>query len=255
MTGKVLLIDIENAPHVAYVWGAWKNNVGQKQWVRKGYMMSIAWKWLGENDVKYMESRTDNDYDLVAKCYELLDEADVVVAHNGQKFDVPMILGRGVVHGFPPPSPFFIADTFQTARKELRIVANSLANLCDEFGLPLKDDHKKFPGFELWTECMAGNDEAWEEMKEYNIHDVISLEALYLRLRPYMRNHPNIARADEEGEVLCPKCGSGNIQWRGYYYTRAGICYRRFVCLDCGGWGRVRFMEKDTPKSAGRNAV
>lgn len=57
MTGKVLLIDIENAPHVAYVWGAWKNNVGQKQWVRKGYMMSFAWKWLGENDVKYEEQR------------------------------------------------------------------------------------------------------------------------------------------------------------------------------------------------------
>ena len=92
-------------------------------------------------------------------------------------------------------------------------------------------------------------------MKDYNIHDVISLEALYLRLRPYMKYHPNVARTNKEGEIVCPKCGSSNIQWRGYYFTRMGLCYRRFVCLDCGGWGRVRFAEKDIGKSNGRNAV
>jgi hypothetical protein len=252
---RILLLDIETAPNIAYVWGAWKQNVGLKQWVKKTHIMSIAWKWLDEDGISYTENRKADDKKIVKLIYDLLDQADIVVAHNGQKFDLPTIIGRGVVHGFKPPSPYFIVDTLLTAKRELRLVSNSLANLCEELGLPAKDDHKKYPGFELWLGCLRGEDEAWEEMRDYNIADVVSLEALYLRLRPYMRNHPNVARFGEEGEVACPKCGSKNIEYRGYYYTRAGLCYRRFVCKDCGGWGRVRFAEKDRPSSNGRNAV
>lgn len=253
MSAKILILDIETAPNIAYVWGAWKQNVGQNQWIEKSHIMSFAAKWLGkeDDDIIYVDNRTDDDSLIVAVLYQLLDEADIVVAHNGQKFDLPVIIGRGVVHGYTPPSPYFVVDTFQTARRELRLVSNSLANLCEQLGLPQKQDHKKFPGFQLWKECLKGNEEAWDEMEEYNRHDVISLEALYLRLRPYMRNHPNVVR--DADDLSCPKCGSKRIQFRGYYYTRAGLCYRRFVCLDCGGWGRVRHSEKDrTPE--GRNA-
>lgn len=255
MNAKILLLDIETAPNMAYVWGAWKQNIGQNQWLRKGHIMSFAAKWLGDDQIIYAENRDNNDAAIVFDLYALLDAADIVVAHNGKKFDLPVIVGRGVVHGYTPPSPYFIVDTCIVARQELRLVSNSLANLCEELGLPLKEDHKKFPGFELWQECLKGNEEAWREMKEYNIHDVISLEALYLRLLPYMRHHPNVVRDNEGLKVRCPKCGSGNIQWRGYYYTKAGLCYRRFQCMDCGGWGRVRFSEKDKPINDGRNAV
>lgn len=255
MTAKILIIDIETAPNLAYVWGAWKQNVGQKQWVSKTHIMSFAAKWLDEATIHYEENRGANDRDIVASLYDFLDRADIVVAHNGQKFDFPTIIGRGVVHGLNPPSPYFVVDTLKTAQREMRLPSNSLAQLCEQLDLPQKQDHKKFPGFELWAECLKGNDEAWQEMKEYNIADVVSLEALYLRLRPYMRNHPNVVRElSETDELRCPKCGSANIQYRGYYYTRAGLCYRRFVCLDCGGWGRVRYSERDRAPEA-RNAT
>lgn len=253
-TAKILILDIETAPNMAYVWGAWKQNVGHNQWLQTSHIMSFSAKWLGDDSIIYMENRKENDKTIVGVLYDLLDEADIVVAHNGQKFDLPVIRGRGVIHGMTPPSPFFIVDTLQTARRELRLVGNSLKVLCNELGLAHKDDHKKFPGFELWAECLKGNDEAWAEMKEYNIQDIISLEELYLRLRPYMTNHPNVVRDITDGEPVCPKCGSKRIQYRGYYYTRAGLCYRRFVCLDCGGWGRVRYSEKDRTTD-GRNAV
>lgn len=252
---KVLILDIETAPNIAYVWGAWKQNIGQNQWKEKSHIMSFAAKWLGEDNVTYVENRKSDDYDIVSRLYDLLDQCDVVVAHNGARFDIPTIIGRGVVHGLNPPSPYFVVDTLLVARKELRLVSNTLANLCQELKLPAKSGHKKFPGFELWLECLRGNDEAWQEMKDYNIDDVISLEALYLRLRPYMRHHPNIARPSDGDAVHCPKCGSDKIQYRGYYYTKSGLCYRRFVCLDCGGWGRVRHSEKDIPTNKGVNAV
>lgn len=217
--------------------------------------MSFAAKWLDGDEIIYHENRKADDSAIVYHLYSLLDECDVVVAHNGARFDLPTIIGRGVIHGYRPPSPYFVVDTLLVARRELRLVSNSLANLCVELDLPRKGGHKKYPGFELWLACLRGEDDAWQEMKEYNIDDIKSLEALYLRLRPYMRHHPNIARVDHDGDVACPKCGSTNIQFRGYYYTKAGICYRRFQCNDCGGWGRVRFSEKDMPKNAGRNAV
>lgn len=254
MTARILILDIETAPNIAYVWGAWKQNIGQKQWLTKSHILSFAAKWLGEDNIVYFENRKKNDRRIVRAVFELLDEADIVVAHNGKKFDLPTIIGRGIIHGLPPPSPYTIVDTVEVARRELRLVSNSLANLCEELGLPQKSDHKKFPGFELWLACLRGDDEAWQEMKEYNIDDVISLEALYLRLRPYMRNHPHVSRSTAREEINCPKCGSDEIQWRGYFYTRAGLSYHKFVCSECGGWGRERTTSKDTIGNSGRNA-
>lgn len=252
---KILILDIETAPNIAYVWGAWKQNVGQKQWLDKTHIMSYAAKWLGEDEIIYKENRKQNDKPLVKALFKLMDEADIVIAHNAKKFDIPTILGRGIIHSLDPPSPFRVVDTLIDARREFRFVSNSLANLAEELGVEEKDSHKNFPGFELWLECLRGNDAAWQEMKAYNIQDVDTLEEVYLRMRPYMRHHPNVVHHTHDDEIHCPKCGSTNIQWRGYYYTQMGICYRRFQCQDCGGWGRYRYAEKDLPGNNGRNAV
>ncbi len=253
---RILILDIETAPNIAYVWGAWKQNIGQNQWKEKGHIMSYAAKWLGTDEIEYEENRKSNDKTIVKKLFKLLDKADIVVAHNGDKFDLPVILGRGLVHGLKPPSPYHVVDTCKVARKRFRFAVNSLANLAEELKLAdQKGKHKKFPGFELWLECLRNNDDAWNEMKKYNIEDVVVLEELYLVMRPYIDNHPNVVQHTHDGAVHCPKCGSTNIQYRGYYYTKMGLCYRRFVCKDCGGWGRLRYAEKDLPGNNGRNAV
>lgn len=250
---KILILDIETAPHIAYVWRVWKENISTKQLLKRSHIMSFASKWLGKEEITYHENRKADDYGIVSHLYELLDQADIVVAHNGVRFDLPTILGRGVVHGLTPPSPYKIVDTCLVARKELRMAHNSLAGLCEELGLPRKQEHKEFPGFELWLECLRGNDAAWKEMQEYNVADILSLEALYLRLRPYMRYHPNVGFAGSDGGVACPKCGFSHIEYRGYFTTKSGLNYRKFRCLECGGWGRVRNSEKD--KNMGVNAV
>lgn len=253
---KILILDIETAPNIAYVWGAWKQNIGQNQWKQKGHIMSYAAKWLDSDTIEYAENRKSNDKAIVKKLFRLLDKADVVVAHNGDRFDLPVILGRGLSHGLNPPSPYHTVDTCRVARRRFRYTQNSLANLAEELGLAdKKSAHKKFPGFELWLECLRMNDDAWEEMKKYNIEDVVVLEELYLKMRPYIDNHPNVVQEVEGEDIHCPKCGSTNIQWRGYYYTKVGLCYRRFQCMDCGGWGRMRYAEKDRKANNGRNAV
>jgi DNA polymerase elongation subunit (family B) len=241
---KVLMVDIELAPNIAYVCGKWKQNIGDEMFVSKSFIMCFTAKWLGDPKIIYKENHNGaNDKAIIQDLYALLDEADVVVGHNAKDFDLAIVLTRGLVHNLQPPSPYHVVDTLKAARSHFRFLSNKLSSLCEELGLAPKGNHKKFPGFELWKQCLAENEEAWEEMKEYNIQDVISLEALYLRLLPYIGSHPNIDFSDGE-ELICPKCASNAIQKRGTSTSSVGIIYQRFVCKSCGAWGHDKASTK-----------
>jgi len=237
---RILILDIETSPNIAYVWRFWKENVGAKQVLENGKMLSFAAKWLGSDTIFYEDVSVNDERHMLSILFGLLDEADIVVAHNGDKFDLPHIQGRGLVLGLHPPSPYKTVDTVKVARYEFNFPSNSLEYLSIVLELNTKKGgHKKFPGFELWLGCLANNPEAWAEMKEYNIIDIVVLEELYLRMRPYMRRHPNVGVFDDPSEPVCPKCGSNHIQYRGYAHTNVGR-YHRFQCSTCGGWGRSR---------------
>jgi predicted RNA-binding Zn-ribbon protein involved in translation (DUF1610 family) len=239
---KILLLDIELAPNNAYVWGRWKQNIPTRNFVSEFYILCFAAKWLGEPDIIFKRVYDDDDYLVVAALFELLHEADIVVAHNGDRFDIPKIIGRGLLHGYPPPSNFHQIDTLKVARKKFGFLSNSLKDLCEKLDLPRKGDHEKFKGIDLWIECLKWNEEAWQEMEEYNKQDVVSLEALYLRMRPYIGNHPNVSRSEEE-HAVCPSCGSDDLQRRGYYTSKSGYRYQRYFCKNCGAWSQARNSE------------
>jgi hypothetical protein len=248
---KILILDIETSPNIAYVWRFWKENVGAKQVLENGTMLSFAAKWLGDSTVFYEDVEHQSELEMLTVLFRLLDEADIVVAHNGDKFDLPHIQGRGLVLGLPPPSPYKTVDTVKVARYEFNFPSNSLEYLSNVLSLKVKKGgHKKFPGFELWLGVLAGNPEAWAEMKEYNIDDILALEELYLKMRPYMRRHPNTGVFDDHSDPVCPKCSSNDIHWRGYAHTNVGR-YHRFQCNVCGGWGRSRtsILTKDFTKN------
>ena len=238
---KILLLDAETAPTMAYVWGLWKQNIGLDQILDRGYLMSCTCKWLGEKEVYYIENKTHNDYRITKTILDYLNEADNVVAHNGKKFDIPFIKARAVVHSIPPPSPFKIIDTLEIAKKEFLFSSNKLEALAKELGCTPKGKHNDFSGFKMWSECLQGNYKAWEAMKEYNIQDVLTLEEVYLKMRPYASQHPNVTVEDDlEPMFRCPKCGSDNVHLRGYTHTNVGK-YHKYVCLDCGSWSRERY--------------
>lgn len=237
---KILVLDIETSPHMAWVWRFWKENVGAKQVLENGQMLSFAAKWLGGDKVYYQDVQHGDEKQMLTILFGLLDEADIVVAHNGDKFDLPHIQGRGLVLGLNPPAPYKTVDTVKVARYEFNFPSNSLEYLATVLELKnRKDGHKKFPGFELWLGVLANNPEAWEEMREYNIQDILVLEELYLKMRPYMKRHPNVGVFDDKEEAVCPKCGSVHIHYRGFAHTNVGR-YHRFQCNSCGGWGRTR---------------
>lgn len=249
---KVLLLDIETAPLVADVWGMWQQNVGLNQIVYDWYILSWAAKWADGKRVFYADqskaANIEDDSEMLRGLWSLLDEADIVVAHNGSRFDIPKINARFVKAGLPPPSPYRQVDTLKLAKAKFKFTSNRLAYLAKFLGVEEKEEHHAFPGHLLWTEVRKGNAKAWREMRKYNIQDVDTLEQVYMRLRAWDSKHPNLG---VDGGV-CPVCGeSHSLEKRGFAYTNGGK-YQRYVCTaeGCGAWsrGKTNLLSKDERK-------
>lgn len=243
---RTLLWDLESSPNLAWVWGKYEQNAlgFEREW----HFLTVAYKWLGEDKVhvrglcdydRYAEDAED-DYELAKLAFDLFSEADIVVAHNGVAFDTKKAQARMIYHGFPPPTPFKEVDTLKIARKHFAFTSNKLGDLCDSLGIGRK---LETGGFETWLGCMRGDPKAWDKMKKYNKQDVVILEQLYLRLRPWTTTHPNIATIAER-PTACPKCGSeAGMQSRGYSNTSLSR-RQRFQCVACGGWSSGRPLER-----------
>ena len=246
MSARILLIDIETAPIEALVWqkSLYNTNVRVEQVEQDTHLFSYSAKWLDEKKIMYgdQSKRRDisNDTPLLWEIHTLLDEADVVIAHNGQAFDLPFVLTRMAGADIPPPSPFRQIDTYRVAKKQFGFTFNSLEFLGKALGCKIrKHEHKKFPGIQLWQECKAGNNEAWKEMRIYNTDDTLLLEEVYMKLRPWIQGHPNLGLYVNDGDRHCPVCSSANLQIRKYIYTQTGL-YRGYRCTDCGKYSRGR---------------
>lgn len=252
---RILLIDIETAPILGYVWSLWKQNVGLNQIKEEWYILSYCAKWLHEPEIMYRDVRENphSDESLMEPLWKLLDEADIIIGQNGKAFDMPKIQARLIMAGHMPPRPYKVIDTLIMAKQQFRFTSNKLEWMTGESaGLTTlkKNQHSKFPGFTLWAECLKGNPEAWDEMKEYNIPDVTSMEELYLKLRPWYVGHPNLAAYVESTEVLCPKCLSPDIKQHPetpFTFTQTGK-YEMYHCNSCGGFSRGRYTRNSTLK-------
>lgn len=252
----ILILDIETAPNLAYVWKFFKENISPKQVLEDCSIISWSAKWLGDDKTAFISSNKATEKEMLESLVVFLDEADIVVGHNVSGFDMPKIRGRCLVHGIPLPSPYKEIDTYRIAKKEFGFDRNSLEYLARVLGVGAKGTHSKFPGFALWRACLSGDEEAWKEMEEYNRLDVDITEKVYLALRPYSTNHPNLGVFIESEEIICPKCGSDNNERRGFAYTNTSK-FQRYQCRMCGGWHRSRYTEypKDKRKVLTANAT
>lgn len=243
---KVLLFDIETAPLLAHVWGLWDNNVGLNQVVKDWHCLSWSAKWLDDSPKKIMyddqrkEKDVSDDKRLLILIRDLLDEADVVITQNGKKFDQRKLNARFVQNKITPPGSFKHIDTMLIAKKHFDFPSYKLeymtSILCKKYK---KLKHKRFPGHEMWTECLKGNQSAWKEMEKYNKHDVLALEELYHALIPY-DSAVNFNLYHEDLENTC-KCGNTHFAKNGFYYTNVGK-FQKYRCnnKDCGNETRDR---------------
>ena len=242
---RILLFDLETSPNIGYTWGKYEQNV--IMFVRPWYILCVGYRWLGEDTTHVIgiDDYTGNDdwsddSGVVQHIHSLFDEADILVAHNGDQFDIPKARARMIIHGLKPPSPSVSVDTLKLARKEFAFNGNALNDVCRVLDLGTK---METGGFALWEGCMAGDPESWATMKSYCGSDVELLESLYLRLRPWAKVAPNLATIGEKPKA-CPRCGSeAGMMARGWRHN-AVTSRQRFQCNACGGYSQGRAIKK-----------
>jgi len=248
MTSKVLLIDIETAPALGYVWGKWQQDVIQFE--RPWFILCYAYKWLDEKTIKsvalpdfpgYKKNRHD-DKKLVESLHKLLEQADVVIAHNGDAFDIKKINSRLLVHKLPPPKPFATVDTLKILRRRFGFLSNRLNDIGIDLGVG-----KKAPisGFNTWKGAMDGDLVSWRTMRDYNKQDIVLLERVYKEIRPWALPSQHINLNLLSGHDNCPACQSTKLQARGTY-TTISAKHQRFQCTDCGKWSSQKISKNKT---------
>lgn len=231
---KILIFDIETAPMTAYVWKMWKENVHLDQLISDWFVICWSAKWLGSNEVlgeclTPEEMFKQDDSRIVQTLWKLFDECDILIAHNGKKFDTPRMNARFIINGLRPPSFYRQIDTCEIARKQFGFSSNKLDALATYFGF----NHKLDTSFELWEKCMRGDQEALNYMLKYNKQDVILLEQVYIKLRPWIPNHPNINIINSTNNK-CNNCGGNLIKLPNKYYYTNCYKYQLYRCSDCG---------------------
>lgn len=240
---RVLFWDIETAPLLAHVWSAKTRYVGAHMFVHDSFLLCWAAKWADgskvfDDVVTPDEVRAQDDRRVVVSMANMLREADVVVAHNGDRFDIPMLNNRLLQYGEEPLGPVKTIDTLKLAKKSFRLASNKLDYLAGFLNLGKKID----TDFQLWLDCYHGEPKALAEMLRYNRHDVRLLEQVFDRLAPHVKGLPRMVDASAR-HFVCPTCGSTALVPDGHYRTNAST-FPRWRCTDCGRYARGRTADK-----------
>lgn len=243
-TPKVLLWDLENTPSKGWYFDKYRENnivAMDEDW----WILSVGWKWLGESrshvlgldDFPNYKRNKKDDKQLVLKIRELLDQADITIAHNGDAFDLKKAHARMLIHNIDPPSPSRQIDTLKIARKVAKFSSNKLGDLGESLGLGGKAETE---GIDTWLGCMEGNEKAWRIMKKYNKADVDLLEQVYLRLMPWAPTLPNLTVLTRVPDS-CPRpgCGAEGQMVRRGTWTATTRVYDKYRCGACGGYSNA----------------
>jgi len=225
----------------AHTWGLWQQNVGLNQILKSTEVMCFGARWYGQKKVIFKSVHHDGKEGMLSELHALMDEADVVCGWNSASFDHKHIRREFLEAEMLPPSPTKDLDLMRVVKSQFRFPSNKLDYVAQRLGVGAKVQHS---GFELWIKCMAGDDKAWKEMKEYQIQDVNLLIDLYEKLLPWIKNHPNFP-IHNGFEAGCVNCGSSNLQRRGYEKTGTAT-YQRLHCQNCGKWNRSTKKESSS---------
>jgi DNA polymerase elongation subunit (family B) len=210
----------------------WEQNVIKI--VREAYMLSYSAKWLGGKhvtkglcDYKGYEGGPDKEKELTTDLWKLFDEADILIAHNGDKFDIRKANALFYKYKLGTPSPYKTVDTMKVWNKNFATNSKSLRYIAQYADIEKKMEHEGFP---LWEGCDQADPKAWKKMLKYNRQDVVVTEQLYLSLLPWITNHPPVG-------TDCPNCGKATILTIRSYMTRRGP-KTRGQCA-CGFWREI----------------
>jgi len=230
-TARVLIYDLETSPNIGWFWRTgYKQNIQPNQIIKERAIICVSYKWLGEDQVYNLNwNKNQDDKFLIEQFVEVLNEADLIVAHNGDNFDLKWLKTRALYHRIPMLPNYKQFDTLKVAKAKLYLNSNRL------------DYISKFLGFEgkiqttpdLWNKVVMLNDrDALVPMLEYCDEDVRQLEKVYNELQ-YLDNprfHAGVL--NNEVKYSSPISGGFNLELVKTVTTNTGTIKRIMKDLD-----------------------
>ena len=242
-----MFFDIETSPNIGFFWQpGWKVNLGYQNIIHERAIICIAYKWAGEKKISSLQwNGRQCDKAMLKKFIPVMNQADEVVGHNGDRFDIVWLRTRCLLHEIPMVPDYVSIDTLKLARGKFRFNSNRLDYIAKYLGLA----GKSHTTFDLWRKIVLDKDPAsMRKMVRYCKNDVVLLEAVWDRINAYVP--PRSSKAEYASQ--CPECGSDSTCINKRRRTAAGYLRVSFYCNDCGKYHSIaasRF-DKDKAESA-----
>lgn len=232
---KRLFFDIETSLNIVGVF-----RIGPKvpitidNLIKEQAIICICYKWEGSSKVYSLNwDKNQCDKKMLKDFLKVANQADELVAHNGNNFDMKIIRGRCFYHEIPMFPKYVTVDTYLESRNGMKLVSHKLAYMSKLIGSQGKID----TNFKMWIDITLKNcRKTLSRMVTYCKRDVLELEAVYKRLAPYIKPKSSLA----DYKCQCPECNSTQIRIRKYYNTVTGAS----VQLSCGDCGRCFSLAK-----------
>jgi len=240
---KVLFFDVETTPRRSYIWHPKQGWIPHQMLQGESALLSWAAKWRGQKRVMsdvltIEEAQKQDDHRIIQSLADLVREADIVIAHNVDKFDIRVLNGRVVLAQTEPIGKVQTIDTLKLSQKHFGFAYHKLDYLAKIFF----DEHKIKTEFDWWAKCMEGDEASLRKMVRYNRKDVVLLERVFEHILPYVTGTPRLW--DPDNKWQCGNCGHEVFQRRGYHRTKAAT-YAKVQCQGCFRYSRRRTAESN----------
>ena len=181
MGTSFLFYDLETSPNVVLSWRVgYKLNIDQANIVKERAIICIGYKWEGDAKAQVLQWDANQcDKAMLVRFLAIANEADEMVAHNGDKFDPPWFRARCAYHGLQSMPSYKTVDTLQWARRNFYFNSNKLDYIARFLGIGGKIKTE----FGLWKSiCLERNAKSMKAMTDYCKYDVVLLEKVWGRL-------------------------------------------------------------------------
>jgi DNA polymerase elongation subunit (family B) len=229
-----LFFDIESAPNIGLFWSAgYKLNIPHENIIKERAIICIAYKWSDQKKVYCLQwDKNQNDKQILKDFLKVADQADELIGHNGDNFDLKWIRTRCYYHGIPMMPSYVTIDTLKEARKGFRFNSNKLDYISKYSG----GAGKNHTSFDLWRDIVLKKSKAsMKIMTDYCKIDVVRLEEVFNKMSKYIKHKTSIA----EYKCNCPGCNSKNMKVRAHRISSTGSRHVQLQCHDCGKYHNV----------------
>jgi hypothetical protein len=231
---RVLFWDVETSPILAWIWRPGRKVFISHEQIKKGQVtdiITICWKWLGERELHSLDwdIKKQDSSKMIEEFTKVIESADLIVAQNGDAFDMKQLNTQRLLHGQGPISWPTSEDTLKQLRKYFAFPSFKL----DYIAKALTGAGKAPMGWQDWVDIVENkNSKALDKMIRYCKRDVVKLEQVFKKISKFCAPKVNMSIVTRNAQDGCPRCGVEHIQSKGIRVTLAGR-YRQFQCMKC----------------------